>query len=68
MEGWRSWRKGKACSEFITRKKFFSVKKRKAKEREATNLRVKKQTKGKEYLLSERYFLVAVSINNVNYC
>lgn len=68
MEGWRSWRKGKACLEFITRKKFFSVKKRKAKERKATNLRVKKQTKGKEYFLSERYFLVAVSINNVNYC
>lgn len=68
MEGWRSWRKGKACLEFITRKKFYSVKKRKAKERKATNLRVKKQTKGKEYLLSESYFLVAVSINNVNYC
>lgn len=50
---------------------FFQLKREKqkrSKKRKATNLRVKKQTKGKECLLSERYFLVAVSINNVNYC
>lgn len=56
---------------YYTQKFFFQLKRekqKKSKKRKATNLRVKKQTKGKECLLSERYFLVAVSINNVNYC
>lgn len=56
---------------YYTQNFFFQLKREKqkrSKKRKATNLRVKKQTKGKECLLSERYFLVAVSINNVNYC